>query len=1573
MTVEEEVREWRTAWLRGGTITEFAWVGQDVLAWCSGLHLVFLDVPTNKIRLSALSHESHGASCLSGHFRRRILAYAEKNPKPKIFVHAYPSMKRISTCVKDTSFAYLATAFAGDFLVTLGLLPDFRLTVWAWRTGERITGIDTSICDASDYGQSLKISFFTPRFIAQIGHASGALLSWEMSVCSKTVILKKNEINLPDRAFVRDIAWSPDTPDLLAIADKQGHIYLSNSIGTDIHRIILSQHCNTCPEIEPVLICWYKGGIAVRTTFCQMRYYRQDDSNAWHKTWFAKYQFYPQTITSHPFKNDRLFYATKEGHVTQLTFNDDFKSAETNIKYRNGSKYRFFDLVHPWDEYLVAIDTLSELMVFEAYGGAQIAEFTAETKGNITYMVSHRDYPLIIVCTDKGEVAFISMYRYDEPKVLGKFHMQSRALDYMKFSFSGRYLVVCQRSTGASYFFDVSLKQPICVVSQLDAAMKIIDVLLFDEQDSLKFFVLHGISKVAPIGDKLVYFEIQIESSKARPTPILHAFANNFRHVHYVPNEPNVFVATPYLTKQLRYFKTDNWNELVCYKIVPNEHNLRQVRIYTTRNCLITCGLDGSVTVRRTHLKFSRNLHFVTHHRRDFGVMRATFSSKRDLLLALGVDGSLVIVKRFEMDQEVDPADQYRNLQEFGLTHTVDHKNLIPQDSHVFDADTILRLKINKFLSDPIKSFMDPEASENLTWLEWKEQQKIKKESETFGKKREAVLSDYTNLKNKVIELLNKNENSSDMERLPIAAFALDENFRERSLKKAKDERQDVQNRLESDCLERDRVVHWIQKSFWDQQKVLAQSICGIFDDTEVSNYAMSADVTVSHDLAAFSRFLFQVVRELTNFDDIKPWVMYSKEELQSKFDKRIRMKRIDNENIEFLLELDEEVEPDIENERDMQLFEGLTAQNFIEPNTSCNSQFKVYAFTQHLCDRHNLADDCMKLRQYFNKKFNEMFSIKEREMNLAYERIDRLFFIISELSTMYNESVAKTFNYPEWQGRERPESIIRVSDAEVFSRPYVSPSQQDLLNIQAAEEERRRLALLADDFREKALQAMMDGVLEVRWEDLIKRDIPLPECLMMGKDPEAYTDEDNASIKRYEQEVKNLKEDREKYHKLLHADYIEVTNNLKHGIESFNSRLVEFHALRMKVEAAIQQINLRYVRYLDRHVYQIKEFKEDDEMKATIEDKYRMIAQISEEAELIKNTEQELHSQLEGLLAKDKLMEKRLKNEFPTLGKNSLMVISIQYKRRPRLVLKSESPDDMLDLGKAITSMIRPPYLSSESLDYLKQLENLDVMPQNLPASIETSHWETLVVVRRLKIGHEMKLRSVELGLMWADRLSAAQSQEISRQRLAIESLRSQLRTRRAERLQIELDVQLQLVLKSGQVELCPQSGLVGNVITDALNALLLTRIEIEALNKAILSAGARKLRAIKTSVEFGRGSKHARDERRIEKEIEARRVTLNKTLLDWKSKLEDVSGEVLRIQEKNQRLDESIVRLNVDRCDMELNRDVESEKRERELGGRIFKLVSERAAVIRKLLENYEELLKLRKTRNKLTCEDR
>lgn len=128
----------------------------------------------------------------------------------------------------------------------------------------------------------------------------------------------------------------------------------------------------------------------------------------------------------------------------------------------------------------------------------------------------------------------------------------------------------------------------------------------------------------------------------------------------------------------------------------------------------------------------------------------------------------------------------------------------------------------------------------------------------------------------------------------------------------------------------------------------------------------------------------------------------------------------------------------------------------------------------------------------------------------------------------------------------------------EVKAKPYVSPSQQEILDRQAVEAERIRQLLLADDFCERALIKMMDGMLEIRWEDTIKIDVRKPACIL-EKQPEQYTPDDIAAIRKYEANVENLRQERERYRRILEADYAKINGLLQEDIDKFDAKLNEF------------------------------------------------------------------------------------------------------------------------------------------------------------------------------------------------------------------------------------------------------------------------------------------------------------------------------------------------------------------------------------------------------------------------------
>lgn len=149
----------------------------------------------------------------------------------------------------------------------------------------------------------------------------------------------------------------------------------------------------------------------------------------------------------------------------------------------------------------------------------------------------------------------------------------------------------------------------------------------------------------------------------------------------------------------------------------------------------------------------------------------------------------------------------------------------------------------------------------------------------------------------------------------------------------------------------------------------------------------------------------------------------------------------------------------------------------------------------------------------------------------------------------------------------------------ELISKPYISPSEQKLLDEAAAEAERLRLERLADDFRERALDKMMDGVLEIRWEDEIKKTPPKPDCVLSGKDPKDYTPDDLLAIKMHEDDLKRLYAERERYRFLLEEEQIKIDHIMESQIQKFNLKVGETLLEKIRIEFAIACEELKLLR----------------------------------------------------------------------------------------------------------------------------------------------------------------------------------------------------------------------------------------------------------------------------------------------------------------------------------------------------------------------------------------------------------
>lgn len=438
----------------------------------------------------------------------------------------------------------------------------------------------------------------------------------------------------------------------------------------------------------------------------------------------------------------------------------------------------------------------------------------------------------------------------------------------------------------------------------------------------------------------------------------------------------------------------------------------------------------------------------------------------------------------------------------------------------------------------------------------------------------------------------------------------------------------------------------------------------------------------------------------------------------------------------------------------------------------------------------------------------------------------------------------------------------------------------------------------------------------------------------------------------------------------------------------------------KLQVDTAINQLKLRHHRGRACNLARVESLQEDERVKCEITKTRQRSVELEEDARQLRNVYQDVQAQYDALCAREKTMTRRLPQEFPSLSQFNVELLESQYKRRPKVSLKNIAVNDLINLGRYLTGHAKPVYLPVECADYAKILENLDTRSTKLPKSVLASHWDHLVQARRQKIELELRIKARQLEILAVERMIAEFEGKVEACKSRADHLDDELRRMRDERMTREQNAESQLVLKRGQVEMK-----LGGERRDTMDAVMVSRHEVDKINEHILAAGSRKLNALKRNIDFRhdtlsaewehrclrrrwreleedlhflrdvivtkdmqaylkRTAKGWRDDKtpaRLQRQIETTTRSLERTFAKESDKLEGIRGKILSVKKKNAVLDRNITEMNVARWGMEYQRDLAMEVRQHEHMDRKMRLYKRRSELVKKIQEDYTELLAL------------
>ena len=311
-------------------------------------------------------------------------------------------------------------------------------------------------------------------------------------------------------------------------------------------------------------------------------------------------------------------------------------------------------------------------------------------------------------------------------------------------------------------------------------------------------------------------------------------------------------------------------------------------------------------------------------------------------------------------------------------------------------------------------------------------------------------------------------------------------------------------------------------------------------------------------------------------------------------------------------------------------------------------------------------------LRANFNQFFEELSVEKEDVIASIESRNSRLESILIELK---QEEILFT---PKLMNIELKGAVIIVTDDELLTRPY--ESDHVTLAKTRDDELKKKLTSISEteNFKERALYDMMNGILEVRRDVFADfSSIPKPlwmEDLMQNDMTESQLKE----LEIFELKVKNMQEEQLKYKKSLEQEMKKLRSETTEACKNFDEKVANVARIKVLVQREILTQEL-YIARLGLTI------AKRDQSWGTLKKTEKQIEVMRRErSELRVRTEkftfhvEAMRNSLNVMQEEERALDKTFKRDFQTLCNNnfdqdSLKIFADLYRRREY----ATSPDD--------------------------------------------------------------------------------------------------------------------------------------------------------------------------------------------------------------------------------------------------------------------------------------------------------
>lgn len=821
-------------------------------------------------------------------------------------------------------------------------------------------------------------------------------------------------------------------------------------------------------------------------------------------------------------------------------------------------------------------------------------------------------------------------------------------------------------------------------------------------------------------------------------------------------------------------------------KVASHKKTGTAVAVSSSGQLLASGSADGSVAVRYSTLTGTEGAVEVrVHDTAAGGISALCFSATGKYIISGGHDGALFV-----------------------------HE--VTGSSHLQDPVAIANSSFNE---DKVPDKAD--MSDELTHSQALKKRKREEVVEESMEQKQEVLRRLEALKDRLQECVQLNEMAHEAEKVDQDAFIIDLRLQSELMAEADKEIQKLEGKVQFESLKLEVITERIKTACWSNMQVKGTLVTGIRSALQVWNFPLEANT--KQDTLSRKVSTLRQVEMLQSQGPVDPTSGSGLSTSGGIVDPSVSAVLHPEASQGGLSVHNSEGELTVESSsRRVSRMTSATHQDAI--NRLIYPDMEVTCPGRKVTQIHLFQQQIRELKEAFNTEFETLSRRKVADLDRITDLQQKIRETQEEVVKLGGTQALEELVAPCLASLEDiPGNVFTVCDDELTEVRYVSPEEQARIDAEKRAEEECARRAAEDDAFDRALKQMMNGTLESQHSEAVVLGLQKPSW-MINADPKTFNEEQMREYKEYQAKEKQAAEEKLKRKTIMETELRSMKVNLDDIITKFDEAILQLSQQRLVVQTEVLSWETRIL-LLAGAVEALDLTSEErqqelmDKMTAVKEERRKITQELASLTTAVGLQQDKVNN----LTAEERVMDRAFRKEFAD-AEGSLVRLQQLYKTR----------------GASVNGSIRPGATSNDGSQ--PGQEGLV-----RPDSVEIPLWERFLeyLAKRIRLAEEVAREAAQLLALQLEHEELHVTEENVSQ--WINSLTSTLAHMKSKNKAARYDVDLQLELKQGQVEVkC-------NGVDDVMgNAIFIDHKVVEHLNETVRHKGQKKLEVLQAIKDF-------------------------------------------------------------------------------------------------------------------------